>query len=101
MKNLTLYIFIQFLISHASILQAQWVQTNGPGHAYVLCIASNGTNVFAGTTAGVSLSTNNGINWIRAAMSWNSCRDLSAQITGKLAEIADQHGDDGLAIHRC
>jgi len=47
--------------------QAQWVQTNGPYGGNVYSFAANGTNLFAGTYAGVFLSTNNGTNWTPAS----------------------------------
>jgi len=44
-------------------LNCPWVQTNGPYGGYVNCFTLNGTNLFAGTTEGVFLSTNSGANW--------------------------------------
>ena len=57
------------LFFRANLLQAQWVQTNGPygGYAYCLAVSRNGTggtNLFAGTGFGVFLSTNDGVSWI-------------------------------------
>ena len=40
----------------------QWVQTNGP-YGKVSCFAVNGSSLFAGTSDGVYLSTNNGSSW--------------------------------------
>jgi Secretion system C-terminal sorting domain len=49
-------------------LHAQWVQTHGPygGSVYPLAVSPNGaggTDVFAGTTAGLFRSTDDGMNW--------------------------------------
>ena len=45
-------------------LQAQWVQTNGPSGGGVVCFATMGRNLFAGTSGGGAfLSTDNGASW--------------------------------------
>jgi hypothetical protein len=68
LKNVTKNIF-QFLIATACLLipldtlSAQWVQTNGASETVVTCFAVAGTNLYAGTTSGVFLSTNNGATW--------------------------------------
>ena len=36
---------------------------NGLTNLQISCIATNGTNIFAGTSGGVYLTTNNGTNW--------------------------------------
>ncbi len=41
----------------------QWVPTNGPYGENITCFAVSGSNLFAGTSGGVFLSTNNGIEW--------------------------------------
>ena len=47
-----------------NLVQAQWVQTNGPYGGVIPCFAVSGTNLFAGTYGGgVFLSTNNGTSW--------------------------------------
>ena len=59
--------------------QAQWVQTNGPYiGADVSALAVSGTNLFAGTPAGVFLSTNNGTNWTAANSGIVAGADISA-----------------------
>ncbi|MDR3669070.1 MAG: hypothetical protein P4L35_19745 [Ignavibacteriaceae bacterium] len=64
MKYLVLLISLHIFIFSNYILQAQWVQTNGPYGGTVACSAVNGNNIFAGTEAVVYLSTNNGYsNW--------------------------------------
>jgi hypothetical protein len=44
-------------------LRSQWVQTNGASGPVVRGFAVAGTNLYAATTAGVYLSTNNGVTW--------------------------------------
>jgi len=46
-------------------VNAQWTQTNGPfSNATVTCLATDGTNLFAGTTSsGIYYSSNFGGNW--------------------------------------
>ncbi|MCX6138782.1 MAG: SUMF1/EgtB/PvdO family nonheme iron enzyme [Ignavibacteriales bacterium] len=54
-----------FVLTQFSI--AQWVQTGNPTGAAVICFAedtiSGGNNLFAGTTEGIYLSTDNGSTW--------------------------------------
>ncbi|MBP1655787.1 MAG: hypothetical protein H6Q31_388 [Bacteroidetes bacterium] len=42
---------------------AQWVETNGPSSGTVMCLATSGAKLFAGSSGGVFLSTNKGTNW--------------------------------------
>ena len=51
------------LLIRFDTLYAQWVQTNGASESVVTCFAVAGTNLYAGTTSGVILSTNNGVTW--------------------------------------
>ncbi len=53
-----------FLILGADNSHAQWVQTSsGLPNTEVISFASSGANLFAGTYAGVFLSTNDGTTW--------------------------------------
>ena len=46
------------------IINAQWVQTNGPYGGTINCIAADGAHIFAGTeNGGIFLSNNNSGNW--------------------------------------
>lgn len=51
------------LFTSANPLLAQWIQTDGPYNGTINCFAVSGANIFAGTSVGVYLSTNNGANW--------------------------------------
>jgi len=72
-----------------SSLRGQWVQTNGPYGGTITCFAlspssneANGKNIFAGTTGGVFLSTNNGASWTSAGLTNNSINALVVDSTG-------------------
>jgi photosystem II stability/assembly factor-like uncharacterized protein len=53
------------LLSFASPLAAQWVQTSLPESVDVLCFAASGANIFAGTHLhGVFRSNDEGANWV-------------------------------------
>lgn len=60
-KSILLTCLLAWLSTNA--LRAQWVQTSGPSGVSVQTQAASGPNLFAGTTGGVYLSTNNGTNW--------------------------------------
>ncbi|OGU55869.1 MAG: hypothetical protein A2V66_18040 [Ignavibacteria bacterium RBG_13_36_8] len=64
MKKKVLDLLLVIFINSICVVQAQWIQTNGPNGGRILCMAANGTHLFAGTYGGgVYLSTNNGTNW--------------------------------------
>ncbi|MGE5457908.1 MAG: WD40/YVTN/BNR-like repeat-containing protein, partial [Methanococcaceae archaeon] len=63
MKKYLLLLFLQVLFNKNDFIQAQWVQTNGPGGARVLSFAIRDNNIFAGTYGGIHLSTDNGLTW--------------------------------------
>ena len=62
MRTKSIYLAIVFVLlcTNAS---AQWVQTNGPYGGDVECFAVSGTNLFAGTYAGVFRSSDAGTSW--------------------------------------
>jgi len=65
MKKFTLILSI--FIFAAITVNAQWEQTNCPHTSRVTCIATSGTNVFAGfQDDGIYVSTDNGTNWTEA-----------------------------------
>ncbi len=52
------------VFTHAGVLRAQWVQTNGPEGGFITSLAANNSAIFAGTQGhGVYLSTDHGISW--------------------------------------
>lgn len=56
----------------SQLSHAQWVQTNGPYGGTITCFAVSGINLYAGTYAGVFLSTNNGLNWNQTSLGHNN-----------------------------
>src|ERR1035437_5861545 len=59
-----LFFWWLFLFFYNSVLQAQWVQTNGPANWNVLCLTISANSILAGIrTGGLFRSTNNGIIW--------------------------------------
>ena len=46
-----------------SPLSAQWIQTNGPYGGYVVCLSEYNGKLYAGTTGGVFVSSDKGVNW--------------------------------------
>jgi hypothetical protein len=62
-NHIKLFFLLPFLIFYNIVLQAQWVQTNGPGVGWVNSIVINGTNIISGGSEGVYISSNNGTSW--------------------------------------
>jgi photosystem II stability/assembly factor-like uncharacterized protein len=57
-------IFVSFLFSFP-LLNAQWEEcNNGLGTRTIYCFLVDGNNIYAGTDAGVYMSSDNGDNWI-------------------------------------
>jgi hypothetical protein len=66
-----------------SVLEAQWIQTNGPGGGTVNCFAISGTNIFAGTyESGVFLSTDNCNNWNQVNNGLTTYNVLALAVSG-------------------
>jgi len=65
MKSIFRFLFVVLCLFTATIsLHAQWIQTSAPSGGGVVCFATMGTNLFAGTSGGGAfLSTNNGASW--------------------------------------
>ena len=82
MKKLFCFLFI-FYIDSACILQAQWVQTDGPYGGTVNCFAVLEANIFAGTAGcGVYPSTNNGTSWMAVNMGLTSTYVVCLAVSG-------------------
>jgi|GEM_PF-435930 len=60
-------LFLCLWTSVPASAQNFWQQTNGPYGGYVSSFAVSGTNLFAGTSGGIFLSTNNGTSWTAAS----------------------------------
>ncbi|MFN3871645.1 MAG: T9SS type A sorting domain-containing protein [Ignavibacterium sp.] len=64
-------------------LNAQWVNTNGPGAGNVRAIVNIGSNLFAGTEGGgVYLSTDNGTNWTAVNQGLTNLNVTSFAVSG-------------------
>jgi len=66
MKMILRFLITSFcLIGNASLLEAQWVQVTDSLGPYVFALASSGTNLFAGSSNGLFVSTNDGTTWAK------------------------------------
>lgn len=64
MKRLVLYLMSLFVLVLTSLTcQGQWIQTNGPFGGNVRALATIDDYIFAGTIAGVYVSSNHGTTW--------------------------------------
>ncbi len=63
MNTLRLLLIILFACANLESLHAQWVQTSGTS-GRVTCFASKGLSLFAGTNAGIFVSSDSGATWI-------------------------------------
>ncbi|HEX2868537.1 MAG TPA: T9SS type A sorting domain-containing protein [Ignavibacteriales bacterium] len=59
-------IFISFFLVHSES-NGQWVQTDGLYGGYVTALAGIGNHLFAGSNAGVFVSTDNGKSWTQTS----------------------------------
>ena len=92
MKKLLLLAAI-ILVNFVPLINAQWVQTNGPYGGTVNCFAvspngAGGTNLFAGADGGgVSLSTDSGISWkkVNSGLTNNTVNALAVSGTNLFA----------------
>ncbi len=62
--------------------RAQWTQTNGPYGGNVRCFAISGANLFAGTSGGVFLSTNDGASWTAVNTGLTNTNVLALAVSG-------------------
>jgi photosystem II stability/assembly factor-like uncharacterized protein len=89
---LQILVLIAAISSGSKQLMAQWVQTNGPEGGHINCFAVSGTNIFAGGTGGVFLSTNNGTNWTTPSYPNNIGQVLSLAVSGTNLFAGGNHG---------
>jgi lipid-binding SYLF domain-containing protein len=74
-KNIFITVLITLLI-FTSLINAQWVQTNGPYGGYICSLTSfqnsnGGTTLLAGVGAlGAFLSNDNGLSWTQTSLNW-------------------------------
>ena len=89
MKYLIGLAVLLFLIS-AKHIEAQWIRTSGPPGGYVYSLIVKGDNIFAGTSDGIFLSTNNGSSWQCKGLT--SARISSFAIRGNNLFAGTQYG---------
>jgi hypothetical protein len=56
-------VIVSVFITSMNSLYAQWTQANGPYDGAIAALAVSGTNLYAGGSGGVFLSSNNGTSW--------------------------------------
>ena len=56
-------ILLTIVIISSLVVNAQWKQTNGPFGGTINCIATTGSNIYVGTTAGLFQSNDMGSKW--------------------------------------
>ncbi len=61
MKKILCFFLLAFLVSGR--IMAQWVIANTTFGGGVICFTVSGNNIFAGTSSGIYLSSNNGTDW--------------------------------------
>lgn len=84
MKYLATLIVLQLSILSNGIVQAQWVQTNGPYEASISCFASCDSFIFAGTIgAGIYRSNDKGLSWIPSNGTMKSSFTKCIAVNGK------------------
>ncbi len=88
MKQFTLIIFLI-----TTYLQAQWIQSSGPGGGTITAFAISGSTLFAGTeTGGVYRSTNNGESWSFVSKGLTSMTITSFVVSGEKIFVGTQGG---------
>ncbi len=60
-------ILIFFVFISIKLIHSQWTAIGPPGNLSVTSITINGANLFAGTSGGIYISTNDGQNWAQTS----------------------------------
>jgi len=84
-------------------LYSQWVKTNDgiPSNSYSNALAISGTNIFAGTSNGIYLSTSNGTSWnaVNTGLAkYKYISALAATGTNIFASSSDSLGNNGVYL---
>ena len=68
-SGIVLFILLALtILNYSGTANAQWSPTSGISGGFVLCMASSGSNLYAGTYGyGIYKSTNNGANWVASS----------------------------------
>ncbi len=59
------WIFL-FLLFQLTSSKAQWIQAESKINSNIATVWNNGSLLFAGTTTGIYISSNNGLNWVQS-----------------------------------
>lgn len=62
-KSIFLVIILAIVFNNSNYSQSQWVKTSSSPGTNINCLEKNGSNLLAGTQAGIYISTDNGNNW--------------------------------------
>src|ERR1035437_2441877 len=97
MKYFWILFVLHFMFFFDGVLQAQWVQTNGPfgGTVYSL-LKNNSGDIFAGTSSGLFRSNDNGNNWSQLYDVWTNYNIKSLAINSNGDMFAGISGGDGV-----
>ena len=82
-SNILIIILAAFATINSST--AQWARTIGPYGGPVGCLATNSKNLYAGSSYGLFLSTNNGLSWTAVNLPDNSVNALAVSDTNLFA----------------
>ena len=91
---------LSLLFILTNTINAQWVQTNGPGSGSVSGLATNGNNIITSDGQSIYLSINQGETWVQiekdqVASYWNSLAFSGNYILGSTSESPGK-GDGGV-----
>jgi ligand-binding sensor domain-containing protein len=81
-KCLTILLSMVVICFISNLLNAQWVQTNGPEGGEAKCFTSIDTILFVGTEIGVFRSTNDGASWTSTGPEINNILSLAVSPAG-------------------
>jgi|WetSurMetagenome_2_1015567.scaffolds.fasta_scaffold53352_2 hypothetical protein len=81
MKKIVFILLIIHCTLEIDNCSAQWTQV-GPSGGYILCFATSGTNLFAGSFSGIYKSTDNGTSWIAANNGLSNLNVKSIVVSG-------------------
>lgn len=77
---------------------SSWTLTNGLSFKNVYCLVSNGTNLFAGTSSGVYMSIDNGLNWVNIGLTSTTINSMAVDANRIFAGEGNSNGDLYLSL---
>lgn len=76
-SRLRFLLLISLTLAKTCPLHGGWLQTNGPYGGQISAFLIRGTNLFAGTSNGLFLSTNSGTSWTETGLIHTYIRSLA------------------------